>query len=61
MKTIDKLIDNAYDKLFHEVCELSNNFNELKIEYQDTDGKTIIISWKDREARLKLDQSLGQI
>ena len=52
-ETIEEIIDRNYEKLFHEICKLSDDFNELKIEYQEmSTGKTIIRSWKDREDRL---------
>ena len=52
-KTIEELIDDHYDKLFNEICELGDNLYDLKIEYKDLyDGKTITRSWHDRDKRL---------
>ena len=57
MKNAEELIDNAYDNLFDKLCKISDDFCELKIEYQEiSTGKTIIRSWKDRDNRLIIDQ-----
>ena len=61
MKSIEELIDDSYDKLFKKICEHSDSFCELLIEYKGTiDGKTIRRSWKDREKRLT-DQNSEQL
>ena len=54
MKTIEELIDTAWDTLFESICKLDDNINDLVIEYKSTaTGKTIRRSWLDREGRLK--------
>jgi hypothetical protein len=52
MKLAEEIIDEAYNRLFDNLCKISDDFCELKIEYQEiSTGKTIIRSWKDREER----------
>ena len=52
-KTIETLIDEAWDKLFDKITNMRDDLYELKVEYMSTcDGKTITRSWKDREQRL---------
>ena len=53
-KTIETLIDEAWDKLFHKITNMRDDLYELKVEYKSTyDGKTITRSWKERNERLR--------
>ena len=53
-QTIEEAIDEAWEKLFHLICDREKDLYDLKIIYQeDTTGKTIIRSWHDRSERLR--------
>ena len=49
MKTVESIIDDAWENLFHKICNIHDDLYELKIEYKEqSTGKTIIRSWLDR-------------
>jgi len=57
MKTAEQLIDEAYDKLFDEICKIHDDLCELMIEYQETStGKKISRSWKERNKILREEE-----
>lgn len=62
MTSIETIIDEYYDKLFHELCKLGgNDMDEFLIEVRlATDGKTIRRSWKDRDKMLK-EREAGEL
>lgn len=47
-----EMINLAYEHLLHELFTLGDYTYDLKIEYQDVDGKTITMSWQDRDHRI---------
>ena len=47
-----EIINEAYEKLLHELFTLGDYMFDLKIEYQDVDGKTVTMSWQDRDKRI---------
>jgi len=53
-KNEQEILDFYYDAMFHDLCKLSDDFYEFKIEVQlSEDGTTITRSWKDRDKMLK--------
>lgn len=51
--TPEAIIEDMYDNLFHALNECGDNdLHDLVIEYSTTEGKTIRISWQDREKRM---------
>ena len=47
-----EMVNIAYEKLLHELFKLGDYMFDLRIEYQDIDGKTISMSWQDRDKRI---------
>jgi hypothetical protein len=52
-KTLEEIVEKHYEELFREIVALDDNLYDLVVQYKGEDGKTIQISWLDREARLK--------
>ena len=58
-KTIEILVDEAYELLFDEICERDDDLYDLVVEYKSsTTGKTIRRSWKERDDRLR-EENVG--
>ena len=52
-KTIEEKLDESFDDIFEFICTQHDDLHELLIEYQEeSTGKTIRISWRDREERI---------
>ena len=47
-----EMVNIAYEKLLHELFKLGDYMFDLRIEYQDVDGKTITMSWQERDKRI---------
>ena len=48
-----EMINQAYEHLLHELFTLGDYMYDLRIEYKDVDGKTITMSWQDRNDRIE--------
>ena len=48
-----EMINEAYEALLHKLFTLGDYMYDLKVEYKDVDGKTITMSWQDRDKRLE--------
>lgn len=52
--TVEQILHNHYDQIFDEIVSSQDDvMYDLAIEYKDIQGKTVRISWLDRENRLK--------
>lgn len=49
---ITEVINEAYESLLHEMFKFGDYMYDLRIEYKDVDGKTITMSWQDRDKRI---------
>ena len=47
----EKTISEAYNKLLDKI--LNDEVYDLVIEYKDMEGKTIRLSWRERDKRLE--------
>lgn len=50
---ITEVLNEAYEHLLHELFIFGDYMYDLKLEYQDVDGKTIKMSWQDRDKRIE--------
>ena len=50
---ITETLNEAYEHLLHELFTYGDYTYDLIIEYQDVDGKTIRMSWQDRDHRIE--------
>ena len=56
-KNIQSLVDKHYEKLFDELCEISDDFHDILIEVKEkTSGLTVRRSWKDRDLMIKEEE-----
>ena len=50
---ITEVLNEAYESLLHELFTFGDYMYDLKLEYQDVDGKTVRMSWQDRDKRIE--------
>lgn len=50
---ITEVLNEAYESLLHELFTFGDYMYDLKLEFQDVDGKTIKMSWQDRDKRIE--------
>ena len=48
-----EMVNEAYESLLHKLLTLGDYTYDLKIEYQDVDGKTVTMSWQERDKRIE--------
>ena len=54
MKTLEQIVDNHYNKIFNETLDvIGDDLYDLVVEVKTLDGKTIRVSWLERDKRLK--------
>lgn len=47
------IINESYETTLSKLFKLGDYIHEFKIIYEDDDGKTITMSWQDRNKRLE--------
>jgi hypothetical protein len=54
MKTIEQIVEKYYDKMLDELIGMNDDMlYDLLVEVQTIEGKTIRISWLERDKRLE--------
>jgi len=53
-KTIEEVVQNHYDQIFNECMKIiGDDMFDIVVEVKDFSGKTIRVSWEDRNKALK--------
>ena len=54
MKTLEQIVDNHYNEIFNKTLDvIGDDLYDLVVEVKTLDGKTIRVSWLERDKRLK--------
>jgi len=57
MKTLEKVVQSSYDNVFDWICKnIDDDLYDLVVEVKTRSGKTIRISWHDRECQIKEEE-----
>ena len=50
---ITEVLNEAYENLLQELFTFGDYMYDLILEYKDVDGKTVRMSWQDRDKRIE--------